>query len=134
MTKSDIKKIFVKNLNRLLAAQGKNQNDIVQKVNVSSATVSDWCNGKKFPRMNKVEELADLFGVTVSDLLTEPESELEKEEYYWNKETRKIAKRAYEDARLRLLFDAYENATPEGLEAIIAMAKMMKAQEKNEEP
>ena len=34
-------------------------------------TFSDWVNGKKFPRMDKVEILANYFGILKSDLIEE---------------------------------------------------------------
>ena len=47
-----------------------NQSDIAEKLHVSKQTVSDWINGKKFPRVDKMQQLADLFGVLMSDMYT----------------------------------------------------------------
>lgn len=66
----DAKTIFVSNLNRLLELRGKQQIDIVHELDVSSATVSDWCNGKKYPRIDKMELLADFLGVGLSALIS----------------------------------------------------------------
>jgi transcriptional regulator with XRE-family HTH domain len=48
---------------------GKSRNDIAQALNISYFTVSDWVNGKKYPRMDKVEMLASYFGILKSDLI-----------------------------------------------------------------
>ena len=53
---------------------GKNQADIATLLNVSQAAVSNWCKGIKMPRMDKVQALADYFGVNKSDLLEEKDS------------------------------------------------------------
>lgn len=49
---------------------GMNQTDIAKRLNVSKQTVSDWMNGKKFPRVDKMQQLADIFGVLLSDMYT----------------------------------------------------------------
>ena len=65
------KNIFAKNLNRLLSETGKSQSDLVTYFGITASTVSDWCNAKKFPRVDKVQQLADYFGVKKSDLIEE---------------------------------------------------------------
>lgn len=68
------RRIFARNLNRFLEINGKNQADIATLLNVSQAAVSNWCKGIKMPRMDKVQALADYFGVNKSDLLEEKDS------------------------------------------------------------
>ena len=52
---------------------GKSRNDIAQALNISYFTVTDWVNGKKYPRMDKVEMLASYFGILKSDLIEDKE-------------------------------------------------------------
>lgn len=66
-----IREIFVKNLRYLMEARGITQADICRELEVSSATVSDWCSGKKYPRVDRMQRLADLLGVRYSTLTTE---------------------------------------------------------------
>lgn len=42
----NIREIFVRNLRFLMEAKGITQADICRVLEVSSATASDWCNGK----------------------------------------------------------------------------------------
>lgn len=65
------KMIFAKNLNFYLNAKGLSQADIVAKFNITASTVSDWCNAKKYPRVDKIQLLADYFGILKSDLTEE---------------------------------------------------------------
>ena len=65
----EVKKIFSANLNRLLELHEKTQADLYRYMGVSSATVSEWCNGKKLPRMDKIQSIANWLHVDVSDLL-----------------------------------------------------------------
>lgn len=66
---TDFKKIFAKNLSNLLSINKKTQTDLVNDLNLNKSTVSTWINATKMPRMNKVEQLANYFGVEKSDLI-----------------------------------------------------------------
>ena len=63
------KDIFSRNLRKYMEIQGKTRRDISQALGISYYTVSDWVCGKKYPRMDKVEMLADYFGIKKSDLI-----------------------------------------------------------------
>ena len=65
----DSKQIFSENLRRHMELSRKTRKDISESLGISYYTVSDWVNGKKFPRMDKVEMLANLFGIEKSDLI-----------------------------------------------------------------
>ena len=49
------------------------QVDIANRLKVSKQTVSDWVSGKKFPRVDRMQQLADLFGVLMSEMYTPTE-------------------------------------------------------------
>lgn len=65
----NIKAIFKNNLARLLEQKNVPQRALAQFVGVSTATVSDWKNGKKMPLMDKIDRIASFFHVDRSDLL-----------------------------------------------------------------
>lgn len=65
----DNKEIFSINLKRMMDQRGVSRQDLSKMLGVSYFTISDWVNGKKYPRMDKVEMLADYFGVLKSDLI-----------------------------------------------------------------
>jgi repressor LexA len=65
----DNKNVFASNLKRYMEVKGKTRNDISEALGISYFTVSDWVNGKKYPRMDKVEMLANYFGIQKSDLI-----------------------------------------------------------------
>jgi len=70
-----LRQVFASNLTRLMAQKGINQNDLVKEFGVTSSTASDWCTGKKYPRIDKVQMLADYFGVLKSELTEEKPTE-----------------------------------------------------------
>lgn len=65
------KTIFARNLNYYLAKNGENQIDIVRFLGVSKSTVSAYCSGSQVPRIDKIELLAQHFGIEKSDLIEE---------------------------------------------------------------
>lgn len=65
------KDIFANNLKKQMELKGVSRNDICQALGISYFTVSDWVNGKKYPRMDKIEKLAEYFGIPKSDLIEE---------------------------------------------------------------
>lgn len=65
----DNKKIFAYNLNRQMQINNKSRQDVCQAIGVSYFTLRDWVTGKNYPRMDKVEMLADYFGIKKSDLI-----------------------------------------------------------------
>jgi transcriptional regulator with XRE-family HTH domain len=71
------KNVFASNLNKYMRLHDKSRKDISEALGISYFTVSDWVNGKKYPRMDKVEMLANYFGILKSDLI-EDKSEEEK--------------------------------------------------------
>lgn len=64
----DIRKQFARNLREVMRDKGKRQQDLIRDLGFSSATLSQWVNGKMFPRPSKVETLAEYFGISVDAL------------------------------------------------------------------
>lgn len=62
------KMVFADNLKMYLNAKGLSQIDLANYMQCSSSTVSDWCNGKKYPRVDKMQRMADWLGIQMSDL------------------------------------------------------------------
>lgn len=63
--------VFANNLQRYMKMRGVDQADIVNALAVSASTVSDWATGKKYPRVDSMQRLADFLGVLLSDLTVE---------------------------------------------------------------
>ena len=63
------KEVFAKNLRHLMNENGKNQKEIAEIVGVSAPAVNDWLKAKIYPRIDKIEILANHFGILKSDLI-----------------------------------------------------------------
>ena len=72
------KEIFAKNLKRYMDQRGKTQKELAEIVGVSAPTMNDWIKAKKYPRIDKIEILANYFGILKSDLIEEKSEEHKK--------------------------------------------------------
>ena len=61
--------IFVKNLKYYMTINNKTRNDICQALEIPYTTFADWYNGKIYPRIDKIEMLANYFEIRKSDLV-----------------------------------------------------------------
>jgi transcriptional regulator with XRE-family HTH domain len=62
---------MAKNLSFYLSKSGRTQKEVAEVAGVAASTFSDWIKGKKYPRIDKIEILADYFGIMKSDLIEE---------------------------------------------------------------
>ena len=65
------KEVFAANLCRLLEEKDEKQTDLARFLHVSNPTVSDWCKGKKMPKIDKIGAMVRHFGCKYTDLLGE---------------------------------------------------------------
>ena len=71
MTVLGNKEIFAKNLKRYIEQSGKDRRDLADTWGFKYSTVSEWLNAKKYPRIDKIQIMADYFGIAMSDLIEE---------------------------------------------------------------
>lgn len=107
--------LFARNLNLIMERRGISQADIARALDVSTAIVSGWCQGKKMPRMDKVTKLADLLHVKISDFLSEnglDESITDQDRL----------EALHQNPRLGLLFDRSAKMSKDDVEFMLQMA------------
>lgn len=63
------KKIFANNLKKYMRESGKTRLDICNALEIPYMTLSYWVNAKSYPRIDKIEKLANYFGIKKSDLI-----------------------------------------------------------------
>ena len=67
------REIFAKNLAYYVKRSGEYQKDLAAIAEVAPSTFNDWLKAKKYPRIDKIELLANHFGILKSDLIEEKE-------------------------------------------------------------
>ena len=65
MSASDFKDV----LRMLRMERGWSQNDLAERIHSTKSTVSNWEQGTRVPKIEKLEEIADLFNVDIDFLL-----------------------------------------------------------------
>lgn len=78
MTNIGNKEILAKNLAYYVERCGKTQKELAVIVGVAATTFNDWMKAKKYPRIDRIEMMANYFGIQKSDLIEEKMTE-EKE-------------------------------------------------------
>ena len=63
------KKIFAKNLKYYMELNNKSRVDVCSDLDIPYSTFTDWCNGNIYPRIDKIEMLANYFEIKKSDLV-----------------------------------------------------------------
>lgn len=76
-------KVMAENIKRLMELTGKTRSDLCKDLNIAYTTISDWINGKTYPRIDKIELLANYFGVEKADLV-------EKQHFKHNSNTKTL--------------------------------------------
>ena len=110
----NIRDLFVKNLRYFMEKNEISQADICRELKVSSATVSDWCNGRKYPRPDAMGRLADLLGVRLSMLTTEEGPQ--------NYEDLQRLEALHQNPALGMLFDRSRKMSNDDIEFMLQMA------------
>lgn len=78
MTSLGNKEVFAENLKFYMARSGKTQKELAEYLGVSPAAFNEWVKAKKYPRIDKIEKLANYFGILKSDLIEKRTEEREK--------------------------------------------------------
>ena len=63
------KEIFVKNLKYYMKLNNKDRNDVCRDLGIPYTTFADWYNAKIYPRIDKIQMLANYFEIKKSDLI-----------------------------------------------------------------
>ena len=116
------RKIFARNLLYYMEKFNKTQADIIVDLDINKSAISTWCNGTRMPRMDKVQKLADYFGINKSDLLEEHSDDSE-EHYYLDKDARDAAEFLFHNPDYRVLFDASRNVKKEDIDFVAEMIR-----------
>lgn len=63
------KAIFAENLNWYMELNGKKQIDVCNDLGIKTTTFNEWAMGNAYPRIDKIEALANYFNIKKSNLI-----------------------------------------------------------------
>lgn len=118
MSDEDYRRIFARNLSRYMELCNKKQADIINDLGINKSAVSTWINGTRMPRMDKVQALADYFGINKSDLLEDKGTQEEDNSYYIDEDAKELAQFLFKNPEYRVLFDAAKDVSADDLEMV----------------
>lgn len=75
MTNLGNKETMAKNLQYYVERSGKTQKELCEIFGVATSTFNDWMKAKKYPRIDKIEVMANYFRILKSDLIEEKTKE-----------------------------------------------------------
>ena len=75
MQTEENKKIMARNIKRLMDKKGVTNQQICEDLGFKYTTFLDWIKAVTYPRIGKIEAMADYFGVLKSDLIEEKQAE-----------------------------------------------------------
>lgn len=69
INEKEYNRIVAMNLKRILFESGKTQTDLSNDLNIPKSTISGWMNGKRTPKMDKIDMLCKYFGCSRADIM-----------------------------------------------------------------
>lgn len=120
MTSLGNKEILSKNLKYYIERSGKDRRELADTWGFPYSTVTDWINGKKYPRIDRIEIMADYFGILKSDLIEEKLTEEIKKD---NDTISSIVVRMTVDKDFLAAVESLYALDPEQIKGIQAMLK-----------
>lgn len=111
------KEVFAKNLKHYIDESGKDRRELAEIWGFPYSTVTEWINAKKYPRIDRIEIMADYFGILKSDLIeerTEEHREMQKK----NSTLVDLTIRMQKDSEFLSLIEGINQLNPEQLASV----------------
>ena len=128
------KEIMSRNIQYYMDLNNKTRQEMCDALGVKYSTFSDWVNGNTYPRIDKIEMMANYFGIKKADLVEVQSTMAEKNPSFYygiNEETRKIAQEIFDDKDMKLLFDLKKSAQSDELMSYARFLKEKYERENN---
>lgn len=117
------KEIMAKNIKTYMEQKNVTRQDICDALGFKYSTFSEWVNGNAYPRIDKIEMMANYFGISKSDLVEDHGlinyAKEKPTQYYLDPETADFAQELKDRPELKMLFSASRKATKEDIEMTI---------------
>ncbi|MRM89290.1 XRE family transcriptional regulator [Faecalicatena contorta] len=123
---------------RLLEEHGVTAYKVCKATGLTTATISNWKAGRYTPKQDKLQKIADYFGVSIEYIMTGKESQKEEESSLTKRDEKEINEILSNTELLLqqegLMFDG-DPASPEAIESILSAMKigMEMAKKRNKE-
>ena len=120
------KAIMAENIQRLMDSRGIDRNKICADLGFKYTTFTDWVKGNTYPRIDKIEMMANYFGVPKSQLV----EKYVEDGYYSDVEAAEFAEYLRTRPGARMLFSAAKDITKEEMEETVKYIEFLKSKHK----
>lgn len=117
------KVVFSENLKYYISRNGETQRDVAKVARVSEGTVCDWIKRRTYPRMDKIQLMAEHWGIQMSDLVEERSMD---NQYYVKKESNIIAEKLAKSPETLGAFKNFFELSKSNRLLVIAMINSLK--------
>lgn len=107
---------------RLLEQKGVRAADVARATGITTTTLSAWKKGRYEPKTDKLQKIADYFGVPITYFYDDQPEVM----YYLNEETARLAEEMASRPGLRVLFDASRDLPEDSLKMFAEMIETFK--------
>lgn len=122
------KEIMAQNLQRLMDSRGIDRNKLCADLGFKYTTLTDWLKGNTYPRIDKIEMMANYFHVPKSELVERQDKT--EEEYCLDKEAAEFAEYLRTRPGARMLFSAAKDISKEDMEKAVEYIELLKLKNK----
>ena len=105
------KEIMARNIKKYLDRKGITGKELALEIGVPPSTLYSWLQAASYPRIDKIELMAQFFGINKADLVEDEESVI----------SRKLEEAFTSRPEMRTLFSAAQNCTKEQIELAISL-------------
>lgn len=98
---------------------------VAKETGIATATLSDWKNGKSTPKQDKLQRIADFFGVSIEYLMGRDINQDDNRVIITDDELKRLKSLKIND-KLRILFDEAEGLEQSDIEFVLDMVKKLK--------
>lgn len=121
---------------QLMEKRGLSAYRVSKDTGISQASLADWRKGRSNPKIDKLQKLADYFGVSIQ-YLTGESNEIDDTQqmqapngYYVDKETAEYAEMLRTRPNARLLFSAAKDISKEDMQKAVEYIEFLKSKYK----
>ena len=86
------KEIMAKNIQYYMDKYDKTRQEMCEALGVKYTTFTDWVKGNSYPRIDKIELMANYFGISKADLVEDHNDLQQAKEPYYLKSRRRLLK------------------------------------------
>lgn len=103
---------------KLMQEKGVKAVEVSRATGIAQSTFSDWKRGRCAPKTDKLQKIADYFGVTLAFLTGQEDLPQDAPAYYYDEDARDFARFLHKHPEYKSLFDATRKVKPQDLEVV----------------